>query len=480
MSEGFPIEVQIMKGDRAITSDAPALTLIPATDAPMHETSRKYRWFFGGELAVSLLLHTLVAVALTGVVARQFAQPQVDPISVELVAPPEPKAPEPKAQELKIPELEQPKPEVPEPDEKQPPEQKPEEQKPPEQKQEEQKQEEKKQEVPKAEQPPPPPPPPSEQKPEQKPEEKPVEPEKQAEPDTSTEPEKKAEPDKTAEEKPAPEILKPVVEFGDTDSGPRKAEDGSAAQEANTSEQPEDKPTEPQQAAEGTGKPEEAQKAETDPADTPPDETADDQETPQEEQPQSEQTETNSSEAPAPQILTSDTAADAAPDDFGTVGRIVTSATPAPKPAQRPAARTASNSSATSARQNGSSGRQGPPLIEARRLLSSAADGGPRARSAMAGMPPGQRLNYLCRTELDAQLLDWDPSRPPEMLPSFRPQGGNVLEPGQAAYGSRGDWYDLNFRCETDKGVTRVVKFSFRIGPPIPPAKWQARGLPPF
>ena len=85
----------------------------------MHETSRKYRWFFGGELAVSLLLHTLVAVALTGVVARQFGEPQVDPISVELVAPPEIETPEPKEQELKIPELEQPKPEVPEADEKQ-------------------------------------------------------------------------------------------------------------------------------------------------------------------------------------------------------------------------------------------------------------------------------------------------------------------------------------------------------------------------
>ena len=467
MSERFPISVQMTKGDRTFASDVPALTLIPANDAPIHETRRTYRWFFGGELAVSLLLHALVAVALTGVVARQFAQPHVDPISVELVAPPEAETPEPKEQELKIPELEQPKPEVSEPEEKQPPEQKQEEEKkPPEQNQEEEKPEEKKQEAP----PPPPPPPPSEQKPE----EKPAEPEKQSEPD------KKAEPDKTAEEKPAPEILKPVVEFGDTDSGPRKAEDGSAAQEANTSEQPEDEPTETEKAGQETGEPEDAQKAETDPADTPPDETADDQGEPQEEQPQSEQTETNSSEAPAPQILTSDTAADAAPDDFGTVGRIVTSATPAPKPAHRPAARTASNPSASQARQNGNSGRHGPPLVEARRLLSDAANVGPRARLAMAGMPPGQRLTRLCLTELGAQLSDWDPARPPEILPRFRSASGNVLQSDNVAYGSRGVWYGLAFRCETDKGVTRVVKFSFRVGPPVPPAERLKLGLPAF
>ena len=470
MPEGFPIAVQITKGDRTLASDAPALAIIPISDAPTEEARRSNRWFFSGVLAVSLLLHTLVALALIGGVARQFAQPQVDPIDVELVAPPELKTPEQKTPEFKIPELEQPKPKAPEPEEK-----KPEEKKPPEQNPEEQKPEEKKQEAPKAEQPPPPPPPPSEQKPEDKP----------AEPDKPTEPEKKAEADKKAEEKPAPIVLKPVVEFGDTESGPRKAEDGSAAQEANTSEQPEETPEESAQAGEDAGEPKDAQAAEVDPAETPPAETADTQEKPQEEktqpeQTQAEQTEPASSEAPAPQILSSDTADDAAPDDFGTVGRIVTSATPAPKPAQRPSARTASNSSATSARQNGNSGRKSPRLVEARRLLSTAAVGGSRARAAMAGMPPGQRLTRLCMTELDAQLSDWDPTRPPEILPRFRHASGNVLQSDDVAYGSRGVWYGLAFRCEADKGVTRVVKFSFRVGPPVPPAKRLQLGLPPF
>ncbi len=456
MSEGFPITVQMTKGDRTITSDAPALTLIPATDAPMHETSRKYRWYFGGEIAVSLLLHTLVAVALTGVVARQFGQPQVDPISVELVAPPEIETPEPQAPELKIPELEQPKPEVPEPDEKQP------EEKQSEEKQEEQKPEEKKQEAP-----PPPPPPPEEQ---------------------PAEPEKAEEPEETA-----PTVMQPVVEFGDTDSGPRMAEDGSAAEEVEKSDKPEETPAEPEQTAQETEAPEDGQSAEAEPAEAPPAETAEVKETPQPEESQPEEAlpeeaqaeqpqpdqppEAATTEAPAAEVLGE---TEALTEDFGTVGPIVTSALPTPKPTQRPAARTASNAAENSAGGGGNSGRQSPRLAEARRLFSASILGDTRARTAMAGMPLGQRLNLLCMTELRAQLIDWDPARPPEMLPSFRPKSGNVLEPAQAAYGSRGEWYDLNFRCETDKEVTRVLKFSFRIGPPIPPTKWQARGLPAF
>lgn len=433
MPERFPIALQITKGDRTLASDAPALTMIPADEGPMDRTRRTNRWFFGGELAVSLLLHTLVAAALIGGVIRQFDTPHVDPIDVELVAPPELKKPEPEDKK---------------PDEKQ-------------------------QDAPKAEAPPPPPPPP------QQLEEKPVEPQV------------------------TPKVMQPVVEFGDTDSGPRKALDGTAAEDAVKSDQPEEKPADPAPTAEDAGKSEENQNADSQDSQAPPDETADVQEPPKPEQEQPEETQPEQkqaeqpkpdeqppeqvqpdqppeaavAEAPAPEAIAE---TEAPTDDFGTVGPIVTAALPAPKPAQRPAARNASNAAANPANGSGNSGRQSPRLAEARQLFSDSILGGIRARTAMAGMPPGQRLNLLCMTELRAQLTDWDPARPPEMLPSFRPRGGNVLEPGQAAYGSRGDWYDLNFRCETDKEVTRVVKFSFRIGPPIPPTKWQARGLPSF
>jgi hypothetical protein len=69
---------------------------------------------------------------------------------------------------------------------------------------------------------------------------------------------------------------------------------------------------------------------------------------------------------------------------------------------------------------------------------------------------------------------------PPELLPSFRPRGGNVLQPRIAAFRSLGRWFDVAFRCETDSGVTRVERFSFKIGKEIPQSQWLERGLTGF
>lgn len=119
-----------------------------------------------------------------------------------------------------------------------------------------------------------------------------------------------------------------------------------------------------------------------------------------------------------------------------------------------------------------------PRLARSRELFSDRILGDSRTRTAMAGMSGPQRLNLLCLTELRAQIRDLYPDRPAEILPSFRPQPGTVLAPVRAAYRSRGVWYDLDFRCETDPAVTRVEDFSFRVGPPVPRSQWLSRGFP--
>jgi len=120
----------------------------------------------------------------------------------------------------------------------------------------------------------------------------------------------------------------------------------------------------------------------------------------------------------------------------------------------------------------------GPRSGPGQELFSDQILGGARGRTAMAGLSGPQRLNLLCVTELRAQISSLYPDRPAELLPSFRPAPGTVLEPARAAYRSRGQWYELNFRCETDPGVTRVERFSFRVGPPVPRSQWRARGFP--
>ncbi|MFD1696410.1 DUF930 domain-containing protein [Roseibium aestuarii] len=153
-----------------------------------------------------------------------------------------------------------------------------------------------------------------------------------------------------------------------------------------------------------------------------------------------------------------------------------------PAPSERPARQNQPTATREASRAGGRTSDPAgvPPLARARELFSNQILGDTRSQTAMRGMGPAQRLNLLCMTELDAQLRSFDPGRPPEMLPSFRPSGGTFLEPAQAAYRSRGVWYDLAFRCEADDEIRKVQAFSFRVGPPIRPAQWAERGLPSF
>ncbi len=161
-----------------------------------------------------------------------------------------------------------------------------------------------------------------------------------------------------------------------------------------------------------------------------------------------------------------------APDDFGTVGPIVSAAPPAPKPARQVARATPSASSTSS-----SAGTvRRPGHIQARQIYSA---NNPRITSRIRGLTEGERLSLLCMTELDAQLTAVSPV-PPEALPRARARGGTVLEYQRVAFRSLGRWFDVAFRCETNAGVTRVERFSFKIGEEIPRSQWLARGLSGF
>jgi len=98
----------------------------------------------------------------------------------------------------------------------------------------------------------------------------------------------------------------------------------------------------------------------------------------------------------------------------------------------------------------------------------------------MIGVPRSARINTLCMTEMRAQILAENPSRAPDYLPRFPRASGTVLQPRQAAFRSRGQWYDFTFRCEVDRAASRVENFSYRLGRAIPPADWARRRLPTY
>ncbi|WP_153768132.1 DUF930 domain-containing protein [Labrenzia sp. CE80] len=410
---------------------------------------------FGLGLLLSLLLHVGLAVVLIGGVSlpEVATEPEQPTIQVELVPPPEPEIPEPETLEPEEPEPETPEEPEPEPEE---PEPEPEKQEPA------------------AEEPPPP-------------------------PEPAPEPEEPAESE--AEPAPAPlEVLQPVVEFGDEDSSSGEAQDGDAAEEPEdpSDELPEELTLEEQaiqealdEEADAAGEPDAELTPEADP-DTELEPELEDaasetleteseaeseleaEDVPEADEGQEEQAETEVVGDPGPDPGP-ELAPDTEPEDFGTVGRIVSSATPNRKPAAPPAR---STSNAAAGNRGTGTGRVGTRPV--RRLLSDGILNNGRTRTAMAGMSRAQRMDLLCMTELRAQLRADNPARPPEALPSFRQPAGNVLEPGLAAFRAAGQWYDLAFRCEVDDRATRVLTFSYGIGRAVPRSEWQSRGFPNF
>ncbi|GEO83868.1 MULTISPECIES: DUF930 domain-containing protein [Alphaproteobacteria] len=375
----------------------------------------KKRWGkLGAGLLVSLVVHfAVLGVLLVNLPLSLPAQPQEETVAVEIVPPPE--------------------------------EAKPATEEPPPEKAEEQPPEPKQQPEAEAAAAPPPPPPPS--------------------PSPSPPPESVPTPQERPVEQPAGEaggealslpVLRPVFEFSEKDSGPRKDMSGDASKES----------VKPDAANDEKGKPDpEAPKPQT--ADVEPKTEAagpsgvplpDDIALPEID------TGTASAErdgAPSP----------AQPDETSvTIG----AADPVDAPVEPSAAPDASAS--TVAEKAASPAK----LEEVKKLYSRNLTNDAAAMTAMRDIPRPDRADQLCVTELREQLRNGSPSYRPELLPSFRLKEGNVLSIDKAAFRANGQWFNLRFRCEINADATRVVSFAFDVGSAIPKSEWKRYGFPDF
>ena len=260
--------------------------------------------------------------------------------------------------------------------------------------------------------------------------------------------------EETDESLPALPVLKPVVEFAETDGGSQVDPEGVAQQDPNEAESEEpDKPESPATVAQDDeGADTGLSEAEREEALETPDEPLLDL--------------PGISELALESGQVAD--AEAVPDNPGEDGPDAAFAPPASEPVPDNAAATPEET--------------GTPevLTSAKKLFSEAALDNPRSQTAMGKMPRSERANLLCMTEMRGQLLATRPPRPPEVLPTFALPAGTVLETHRAAFRSQGKWYDLAFRCEMDEGVTKVLNFSFRVGDAIPRSQWSQRGFPSF
>lgn len=255
---------------------------------------------------------------------------------------------------------------------------------------------------------------------------------------------------------PAPTLpmLRPVVQFGDKDAGPREETSGDSAEEA---AKPADPPSEeevpPDAAQEPAAAESESESAEDAPGTPLPDDIA------------------------LPEIDTGEAGADddgAAPADKPAETRIAL-ATDMPPAKPAPAAAGAETPGAAQP-----AAPKAPPLEEVKELYSTSLTGDAAAMTAMSDIPRPDRADQLCVTELREQLRRGQPAYRPELLPSFRLKEGNVLTVNKAAFRAAGQWFDLRFRCEIDADATRVLSFAYEVGRAIPKSEWKRYGFPEF
>jgi len=338
--------------------------------------TRKTGWRrLGGGLALSLLLHALaVAVFLLSFDSPHELSPEDQAVEVTLVAPPPLPEPEPEPE--------------PQPEPAEPPAE--------------------------AEQP---------STPEEPAEPPPVpEPEAQVPAEEVTEPEPEL-PD--AASAPIP-VLRPVVRFGERDSGPEIARGTEAERNAEDNARPAEEAEQVAEAAPTLAQPEISL------PEAPPIEGA----LPE----AAEETQAGEGEAEA------DAAAEDAPADPAVVTAIAEA-------------------------------RLEPR--EVTELFSSAISGDQAAMTAMAGLTRQERGDQLCGTELSQQLRNGTPAYVPYLLPILRLREGNVVDVPLAAFRDiNGAWINIAVRCEVDDDATEVVSFSLSVGKAVPKSEWAGRGFP--
>ena len=341
-------------------------------------------------------------------------------------------------------------------------------------------------------------PPPDQPKPKPAPAPPPKEPkaEKPPEPKVEKPPEQNVEKPQPTEKqlrKPPPiEVLKPVFQFGDKDSGPRKSLDGASAQDNSPSPAKDDASKPPV-----VPKPAENQPAAPADSDQPPDSTkaaekpvtaAKDAESAEEKQATSSQ-ELDKQQADKQEAGARDAEkqTEAAPTPLAATGGEIELPMSAETPKARPENAPKPSPAKVSKPRSGSAGRPNSQdaavaasrgyssLPGVRRLNSQSATGDALATTSMSGVPRDQRAGKLCASVLQQQLLD--ASYLPVLLPFVRLKAGNVLDAPDVAFRTTTGWYHLSFRCEVDTDATRVSSFAYRVGTVVSPEEAARFGL---
>ncbi|MBB4955326.1 hypothetical protein H4S14_003362 [Agrobacterium vitis] len=119
----------------------------------------------------------------------------------------------------------------------------------------------------------------------------------------------------------------------------------------------------------------------------------------------------------------------------------------------------------------------------AKRLYSKDTLSDPRVKEALGTLPPKRRVVQMCSIEMLEQIRRNVPGAVPDIIaPTAMTKehiDNQLMDVTDAAYRSRGDWYDISYHCETDAKTSTITSFKFNMGSIIPRSEWESRQLRP-
>jgi len=103
-----------------------------------------------------------------------------------------------------------------------------------------------------------------------------------------------------------------------------------------------------------------------------------------------------------------------------------------------------------------------------------------RVERMLRQLDPDARFEQVCDLEAMKRIGKDKTYRPERSIvaPLETPKVVNGTMSGNGgAFKSKGQWYQFSFKCQTTADHMKVQDFSFQIGEPIPPEKWEPHGL---
>jgi hypothetical protein len=104
-----------------------------------------------------------------------------------------------------------------------------------------------------------------------------------------------------------------------------------------------------------------------------------------------------------------------------------------------------------------------------------------RTAAMLRGLDPATRFDQACDIEamnrIKKEAASYRPDRAVTDAVSETKITGDTMQGSGGAFRSRGKWYQFSFTCKASPDRTQVMFFSYKIGSPIPEAKWDEYGL---